>query len=212
MRLARRALSTAVGLSIAARIATAAAALPVRAAKFTWDKAGVLHGSFAFRDALDDKTIAKKLSNGLEVKLVMRGYVYPNAGGDPIALTAHTCSIAYDLWNEVFLVSVNGAKSKPVVNKKGVYRLCTDLVDLPIADRATMRNKPRDHYLAVKVEVNPVSADTLKKVQQWVTRSTGASGSISPGDALFASFVGVFMKKIATADLVIDFQTEPFPS
>jgi hypothetical protein len=208
----RRLLGAAVGLAFGTVALSASAALPVRTAKFSWDKAGVLHGSFAFRDALDDKAIAKKLSNGLEVRLVMRGYVYPNAGGDPIALTAHTCSIAYDLWNDVFLVSVNGAKSKPVVNKKGVYRLCTDLVDLPIADRGTMRNKPQDHYLAVKVEVNPVSADTLKKVQQWVTRSTGASGSISPGDALFASFVGVFMKKIATADLVIDFQTDPFPA
>jgi hypothetical protein len=205
------ALGSAAALAVSALALDASAALPIRASKFAWDKVGVLRGSFSFREALDDKAIAKKLANGLEVKLVMRGYVYPNAGGDPIALTAHTCSVAYDLWNEVFLVSVNGAKSKPVVNKKGVYRLCTDLVDHPIADRPTLRNKPSDYYLAVKVEVNPVGADTLKKVQQWVTRSTGASGSISPSDALFASFVGVFMKKIATADLVIDFQTDSFP-
>ncbi len=212
MRARLRALGAAAALALASVAPAASAALPVRAAKFSWDKVGVLRASFSFRDALDDKAIAKKLANGLEVKLVMRGYVYPNAGGDPIALTAHTCSIAYDLWNEVFLVSVNGQKSKPVVNKKGVYRLCTDLVDQPVTDRPTLRNKPQDYYLAVKVEVNPVSADTLKKVQQWVTRSTGASGSISPGDALFASFVGVFMKKIATADLALDFQTDPFPS
>jgi hypothetical protein len=207
-----RALAAAATLALVTAAPEAKAALPVRPATFKWDKAGVLRGSFSFRDALDDKAIAKKLANGLEVKLVMRGYVYPNAGGDPIALTAHTCSIAYDLWNEVFLVSVNGGKSKPVVNKKGVYRLCTDLVDHPIADRTTLKSQPTQYYLAVKIEVNPVSADTLKRVQQWVTRSTGASGSISPGDALFASFVGVFMKKIATADLVIDFQTESFPS
>ena len=60
--------------------------------------------------------------------------------------------------------------------------------------------------------MNPVSDETLKKIQQWVTRPTGASGSIGAGDALFASFVGVFMKKVATADHVVEFRTASFPN
>lgn len=186
-------------------------ALDVRPTKFVWDKTGLLRGTFNFRDAVDNAIVTKKFSNGLSVTLVMRGYVYPSGGSDPIALTAHTCRVAFDLWNEVYNVVVNGVKKPPVVNLKGVYRLCTDMVELPIADRVTLANNPANFYMAVKVEVNPISDETLKKIQSWVTRPSGASGSIGPGDALFASFLGVFMKKVATADYVVEFKTPAFP-
>jgi archaellin len=187
------------------------AALPIRKATFAWDKNGILRGTFAFRDALTPKPIVTKLNNGLPVTVVMRGYVYPTAGGDTVGLTAHSCRVAYDLWNEVYQVSVNGKSSVPIVSMKGVHKKCTEMLDLPIADRATLKSKPADYYLAVKVEVDPVSPQTLQKIQQWVTRPSGTSGSIGPGDALFASFVGVFMKNVNTASYVIDFQTDPFP-
>lgn len=205
-------LGGALALFAAALVAAEAlAALPIRPASFNWDKNGTLRGAFVFRDALTAKPIAKKLSNGLAVMVVMRGYVYPTAGGDAVGLTAHSCRVAYDLWNEVYMVSVNGKKSIPVVTMKGVHRHCTEMVELPIADRPTLKNKPSDYYLAVKVEVDPMSPQMLQKIQQWVTRPSGVSGSISPGDALFASFVGAFMKNVNTAALTIDFQTDPFP-
>jgi hypothetical protein len=185
--------------------------IEVRAAKFTWDKNDTLRGTFSYRDAIDDKTIAAKLPKGLAVNVVMRGYVYPNGGGDPVALTAHTCKIAYDLWNEVYEVVVNGKKAPPALNMKSLYRLCTDMVDLSIADRALLKGGAAGYQLAVKVEVNPVSEETLQKVQKWVTRSAGTGTGISPGDALFSSFVSVFMKKIASADKVVEFKTASFP-
>lgn len=192
-------------------VTTSASALSVRPAVLAWDKNGMLRGTFNFRDAVDDK-IKKRLSNGLPVNIVMRGYVYPNAGGDPVALTAHTCKVAYDLWQQIFLVIENGGKSKPVVNMNGVYRLCTDMVDLPITDRVPLKGKPQDYYLAVKVEVNPVSQALLKEIQRWVTRPLGVSGSITAGDALFATFVGVFInKQVQSADLIVEFRTATFP-
>ena len=187
-----------------------AAGLTVRASTFAWNKADTLLGTFNFREAVDSPQIAKRLKNGLEVRIYMRGYVYPEAGGDPIALTATSCQVALSLWDGVYKVVRNSGKSKTVANLKGVYRYCTDMVDLPIADRATLKNNPSAYYLAVKVEVNPVSEDTMKKIQQWVTRPSPNS-SIGPSDALFASFVGVFMKNIPTADLVIEFRTAAFP-
>jgi len=191
---------------------TADGALAVRPAVLAWDKSGVLRGTFSFRDAMDDKEVKKRLANGLPVTVVMRGYVYPNSGGDPVALTAHTCRVAYDLWNEVFLVIENGGKSKPIVNMTGVYKRCTDMVDLPITDRAPLKGKPQDYYLAVKVEVNPVSQALLKEIQRWVTRPLGVSGSITAGDALFATFVGVFInKQVQSAERVVEFRTASFP-
>lgn len=190
---------------------TSARAIGVRPVALAWDKGGVLRGTFSFRDAIDDR-IKKRLSNGLRVHIVMRGYVYAAGGGDPVALTAHTCSVAYDLWQQVFLVVENGGKSKPVVNMNGVYRLCTDMVDLPITDRATLKGKAQEHYLAVKVEVNPVSEALLKDIQRWVTRPLGVSGGITTGDALFATFVGVFIKKqVESAERVVEFASPAFP-
>ena len=206
----------AAALLAAALLVTpfATAGLPTRAATFAWDKSGNLRGTFNYQDALDEK-IQKRLKNGLAVTIVMRGFVY-RAGSPttPIALAGHTCKVAYDLWNEVFRVVVNGVTKPPVVNMKGVYRLCTDMTDLPISDRKTLKGSGVDYYLAVKVEVNPISDKLIKEMQAWVTRPLGANpgGTIGTGDALFATFVSVFMQKnVANADKVIEFQTNPFP-
>jgi hypothetical protein len=209
----RRVSLTAASFAVAvASFADRTSALATRPATYTWDKGNSLRGTFNFDDAInaDQK---KRLGNGFAVTIVMRGYVIPNAGGDPIALTAHTCTVAYDLWEQIFFVVVNNGKKSPVANLQGVYRRCTQMKDLSIADKATLKNKPTDYYLAVHVEVNPKSQQLLNQIQGWVTRPLGVSGSISPGDALFATFVGVFIKQqSSTADVIIDFRTASFPA
>jgi len=203
----------AAALLAAALLITPAATaqLATRAATFTWDKA-LLRGTFSYRDAIDDK-IKKRLGQGLAVTIVMRGYVYNKADNKtPVALTANTCRVAYDLWNDVFAVVVNGVTKKAVVNLNGVHRLCTDMDKLPIVERKAIKGSGADYYLAVKVEVNPVSPKLLKDIQTWVTRPLGVSGTIGTGDALFATFVSVFMQKsVASADKVVEFQTGYFP-
>lgn len=200
----------AAALALLLVTTAAGAQLATRPATFTWDKTNVLRGTFSYRDAIDDK-IEKRLKQGLAVNIVMRGYVYRSGSSDPVALTAHTCKVAYDLWQEVFLVLVNNVKKPPVVNLNGVYRLCTDMANLPVSDRATLKGKGSDYYLAVKVEVNPPSEKLLKDMERWVTRPLGVSGGLSAGDALFATFVSVFMKKQVSADKVVEFRTGTFP-
>jgi hypothetical protein len=203
----------AAALLAAALLVTplATAQLTTRTATFTWDKNSVLKGTFSYKDAIDEK-IKKRLGQGLAVNIVMRGYVYRTGSTTPIALTASTCRVAYELWNETFTVVVNGVTKKAVVNINGVYRLCTDMVDLPISDRKTLKGSGADYYLAVKVEVNPVSPKLLKEMQAWVTRPLGVSGTIGAGDALFATFVSVFMQKsVASADKIVEFRTATFP-
>ena len=190
----------------------ARAALDVRKATFEWDKEkDLLHATLPMRDAIDAPKIKKKLADGLPVTVQLRGYVVPVSGGDPVVFTAHTCLIAYDLWNELYKVSVNGGASKPVPNMKGVYRRCTDM-DLPVTARSNLPNKPDTYLLHVKIDVNPTAENLQKKIQQWVTRPSGTTGSISPGDALFATFANVFIgKKIPPAEHVIEFNTQAFP-
>lgn len=211
----RRAARPGVALLAAALLVTprATAQLATRTATFTWDKTGTLKGTFSYRDAIDEK-VQKRLKQGLAVTIVMRGFVYRKGTAAPIALTGNTCKVAYDLWNEVFAVVVNGVTKKAVVNINGVYRLCTDMVELAISDRKTLKGSGSDYSLAVKVEVNPVSEKLIKDMERWVTRPLGANpgGTLGTGDALFATFVAVFMQKnVASADKVVEFGTAPFP-
>ena len=146
----------AAALLAAALLITPAATaqLATRPATFVWNKT-LLQGTFSFRDAIDDK-VKKRLKNGLVVTIVMRGYVYKNGSTTPVALTANTCKIAYDLWNEVFAVVVNGVTKKAVVNMNGVYRLCTDMDKLPIVERKALSGPSNNYYLAVHVEVGDI--------------------------------------------------------
>lgn len=213
----RSGVRSARGGAFAAAIATLAVATRAQAATMetrkvamTWDKDGVLHGVLPYRDALEDKTIQRRLDEGLPVTLVMRGYVIPSGGGDPIALTARSCNITWQIWDEVWYVAVNGGKRTLAINKSAIYRKCID-EDQIIVARKTLPSASTNYRLVVRVEVNPVSEEMLKQIQSWVTRPTGSSGAITPGDALFSSFVGVFMKKAVTADKIVEFQTDPLP-
>jgi hypothetical protein len=185
------------------------AALPARAAQIALDDRLVTI-TVGFRDVVDAE-ISKKLQSGLPTVLTMRGYVFPEAGGDPIALTAKSCRIVYDLWDEVFRIQLTqpgGQSSAVAVNVEGVLRNCGEAKKMPLAARALMGDSVR-YFVAVLVEVNPVSPEMLDRIKKWVTRPTGSS-AIGPGDSLFGSFVGLFVAKVGDADKKLAFRTQAF--
>ncbi|MGO9707809.1 MAG: hypothetical protein ACLQBL_03030 [Polyangiaceae bacterium] len=183
-------------------------ALPQRPARYAWDK-DLLRASFAARDIVDD-TVHGKLTSGLWNEIVTRAYVFEEGRTDPVALAARTCSVAYDLWDDVYHVRIpdpSGVDRNSVVaNLEGVERKCIDAQDFPIVDRALLK-KGKPHFLGVIVEVNPISDETLKQIRQWVTRPTGST-QLGAGDALFASVVGLFVRQIGKADGTRVFRTQ----
>ncbi len=188
--------------------------LPRRQANFTWDrneKTGVslLRASFSYRD-LVDKQMAEKLSSGLPTVLAMRAYVLREGEANPVALAVRTCRVSYDLWDEVYrlkIAALGGERDSAALNLEGVLRQCAEARDLPVADRALLA-AGRPHFLGVIVEVNPVSPQMLAQLRQWVSRPAGSTG-IGPGDALFGSFVSLFVRQIGTADKTLRFRTQP---
>ncbi|MFI5298836.1 MAG: hypothetical protein ACHREM_12130 [Polyangiales bacterium] len=209
------ALSAMVALTMLAVSSDARAGLPVRKVDYAWDKpelkTDMLRAKLPTRDVLEDVDVQKRIDSGVNVEFVVRGYVIPVAGGNPVGLTAHTCKIRWDLWNEVYLVSVNGAKAQGIANKNGIYRLCSDLV-LPIVARATLTLAPSNYFLRVKVEVDPITAAMRQQILTWVTRPTGTAGAITPSDALFSAYVGTFMQPGTSAFKVLEFETNVFPN
>jgi hypothetical protein len=184
-------------------------ALPARTAQLVNEK-GVVKLTVSFRDVIDAE-IAKKLQSGLPTVVTMRGYLFRESGGDPIALTARSCRIVYDLWDEVFriqLVQPGGASTAVAVNIEGVLRNCCETRKLPLVDRALLGSSVR-YFVAALVEVNPVSQEMLDRIKRWVTRPSG-SNAIGPGDSLFGSFVGLFVARIGDADKKLAFRTQAF--
>jgi len=185
------------------------AALPARTAQVVLEGKQVKL-TVAFRDVVDAE-IAKKLSSGLPTVIVLRGYVFRESGGEPIALTAKSCRVVYDLWDEIFRIQLTqpgGQVDAVAVNIEGVLRHCAEARKLPLMERAQMRDDVR-YFVAALVEVNPVSQETLDRIKRWVTRPNGST-AIGPGDSLFGSFVGLFVARIGDADRKLSVRTQAF--
>lgn len=200
-------------------------ALPRRQANFAWDKpdAGggtggqsppgskvptLLRASFSFRDVID-RPMADKLASGLPTVIAMRAYVLREGEADPVALAVRTCRVVFDLWDEVYRLKISGPggeRDTAALNLEGVLRQCVEARDLPVADKSLLAvGKP--HFLGVIVEVNPVSPQMVDQMRRWVSRPAGSTG-IGPGDALFGSFVGLFVRQLGTADRTLRFRTQ----
>jgi hypothetical protein len=186
------------------------AQLPSRQANYAWDKT-LLRASFSFRDVMD-KGLTEKLSSGLPSVIAMRAYVFRDGDTTPVALTVRTCRVTFDLWDEVYRLKITGPgvdRDTATINVEGVFRQCAEARDLPVVDRPLLVSG-KAHFLAVIVEVNPISPQMVAQMRQWVARPTGSTG-IGPGDALFGSFVGLFVRQLSTtADRTLIFRTQVF--
>ena len=185
--------------------------LPRRQTNFAWSKpdAGppVLLASYSYRDVID-KGIEDKLKSGLPTVIAMRAYVLREGEANPIALAVRTCRIVYDLWDEAFRLKISGPggdRDLATHDLKGVIRNCAEVSELPVTEKSLLTaGKP--HFLGVIVEVNPVSPQMIEQMRKWVARPAGSTG-IGPGDALFGSFVGLFVRQVGTADRTLRFKS-----
>jgi len=128
-----------------------------------------------------------------------------------LAATYKTCRVTFDLWDEIYRVEITQTGSADIATYsptlEGVLRRCGEVDRLPIVARALLASGT--YYLAGIVEVNPVSPDMIERIKRWVSRPAGSSTAAS-GDALFGSFVGLFVARIGTADRQVSFRTQSF--
>jgi hypothetical protein len=208
------ALAPASALAEAPAAPTNPAQLPPRQATFTWEAQekgpDQLMASFSYVDVLDN-AFRSKLSNGLPHVVVMRAYLWREGESDPVALAARTCRITFDLWEELYRLKITGPggeRDTAVFNVNGVLRQCFEASKLQVTDRSVvMAGKP--HFLGVIAELNPVNAQMVEQMRKWVTRPAGSTG-IGPGDALFGSFVGLFVRSMGKAERALLFRTQSF--
>jgi len=185
--------------------------LPVRQASLAFDEKQTLRVTIGYRDVVDAGTVAK-LMGGLPTTIVMRAYAFRESGGAPLAAAFKTCRVIFDLWDEVYRIEISQSGGSDVVTAsptlEGVLRRCAEADRLAVIGRNALPAST-NYYLAGIVEVNPVSPDMLERIKRWVSRPSGTSTS-APGDALFGSFVGLFVARIGVADRQLAFRTQAF--
>jgi hypothetical protein len=176
-----------------------ALAEPTRSARFV---------SVNYRDVVDPE-IEQKLRRGLPSTIVLTGTLYQVGKKEPVATTAQTCKITWHVWDEVYVVEITrpgGTQTTPVINLEGVLKKCAEAHVL-LTGTSSQVSVGSSVYLSAKVQVNPVSEETLEKIKRWVTRPSGTA-TAAPGDALFSTFTGLFVQRIGDADRELKFTTK----
>ncbi|MFO0666339.1 MAG: hypothetical protein U0174_20455 [Polyangiaceae bacterium] len=183
--------------------------LPARPAAFSWEKT-LLRATFSYRD-LVDKAAIDKLSSGLPTVLATRVYVFREGDKTPVALAVRSCRVVYDLWDEVYRIRVSTSgpdRDVASLNLEGVLRQCAEAKDFALAEKAVLP-AGATYFLGVIAEVNPIAPEMAEQMRRWVSRPAGATG-ISPGDALFGSFVSLFVQKLGSAERTLRFRSQAF--
>ncbi|MBX3155978.1 MAG: hypothetical protein KF773_08260 [Deltaproteobacteria bacterium] len=160
---------------------------------------------------LFDNPAYNALDSGFTSTVVIRVWVYPKDSTAPISFVLLRRQVVYNLWDETYELRFDepsGRRDFKEKRKSEALRVLTSLDDLPIA-RLSVIPHEQIFLLAVQVELNPVSRETLAAVRRWLTQGQG--GGLDRGGAFFGSFVSVFVNpKIPEADRVVRLRSQPF--
>jgi hypothetical protein len=182
--------------------------VPERTARFEDDGRHITI-TINYPDLLD-AALRKRLDSGLATTLVTRAYLF-REGGRAEALAIQTVRVAYDLWDEVYVVEVTDRRGRRAFRERGQAAAIAraTLVDrLPLVESARLEVNARA-LAAVIVEVNPVSPELLAQVRRWLARPRTDAGP--DGESLFGSFVSIFVNtRVGDAEKVLRFRTQPF--
>ena len=157
---------------------------------------------------LFDSAAYEALDSGFTSTVVIRIWIYPKGSTDPVAFVLLQRQVLYNLWDEVFELRIDGRAPIKEKRQSEALKKLTAVDDLPVARLASLPYE-QIYLLAMQVELNPVSKETLAEVRRWLSQGTG--GGLDRGGAFFGSFVSVFVNpKIPEADRVLRVRSQPF--
>jgi hypothetical protein len=160
---------------------------------------------------LFDSGTYAELESGISALLLIRFWVYPKGSTDAVSFLVIQRRVLYNMWDEVYEVELDEPGGRRVVKvkyKAEALKLLTSIDSLPVA-RLDRIPYEKHHMLAMVVELNPVSQETLAEVRRWL--SEGSGGGLERGGSFFGSFVSVFVNlKVPDADRVLRIQSQPF--
>jgi hypothetical protein len=158
---------------------------------------------------LADRTVRQRLVSGLPQRLEMRVYAYRTGGRDPVAVAVQTCSVVYDLWEEVYRVEyqdIRADRSESYGELSAVLRRCLTAQRMQIGNADNYGGSGRV-FFAVMIELNPFSPAQVHRMRRWLARPAG--GGRVGGEAFFGSFVSLFVnRRIGSAERTLRFRSQ----
>jgi hypothetical protein len=175
------------------------------------ERKGSLVVSASFTELLDEAAY-ERLASGFATTIVARIYVYKQDRELPVSMVMASFRVVYDLWDEVYVVRIDGPHGRETLRfarRADALKTLTTLDQCPVAALEQIPRGPH-HYLAMVVELNPVSKELMAEMRRWLTRPAG-SASLDRGSSFFGSFVSVFVNpEIPRAERVLRLRSQPF--
>jgi hypothetical protein len=201
-----------LGLLLLWLVATGAAEdpVPVREGSFA-EKGAFLTMTVGLPDVVDD-SLRKKLRSGFTSMIVLRAYLFREGQTAPLGLTVRTYRVSWDVWEEVYLVQIEDPQGQLNLKFKTEAEAVAQLARLDSFPLDRLANIPIgvNHFVAVLIEVNPISPELLAQARRWLSRP-GGTERLSGGDTFFGSFVSIFVNtKVNEAERIIRFRSRPF--
>lgn len=162
---------------------------------------------------LFDASASRRLASGLPSTVSVRVYVYPRQGASqPLSLVVLEHEVVYDLWDEVYVIRSRDPRGRRQVRTRSQRKaidIVTELDRLPVAPLGRVAIGPH-HFVAIAVELNPVSPELRAEMRRWLSQPAGKS-SLDSSSSFFGSFVSVFVNpKLERADRVLRLRSQPF--
>lgn len=163
-------------------------------------------------DFASDPEVRHKLESGLPQTLLFRAYAYAGGAEAPIAVAARSCRVVYDLWEERYRVQLTSERSSEtltVARYEDVVERCLVAHRVPIGTRAAWSSSSGQRaYVAMLVELNPLTPDTVQRIRRWLARPQ--RGHVD-SDSFFGSFVSLFVnRRIGDAERALRFRSQEF--
>lgn len=166
--------------------------------------------SVGFREMFT-RELRARLDSGFATSVVMRVYLYPRQGGRPLAASACTLNVVYDLWEQIYRLKTTdplGSRVEQLDSRDRVVDRLTSLWRFPLVKMGLIA--PGQHYFAAVIaEVNPVRESMLREVRRWL-RAPIRRPSVM-GENFFGSFVSIFVNnRVHRAERTFKVRSQPF--
>lgn len=197
--------------------AIALLAAPASAADFRPRRMGIVwtprHATvtFGFRDLFTRGVRTKAVESGLPTTIVATLAAHHAQDEERIVgVTVRTCEITWDLWDEVFVVKLEDRgvpATRRVVTFTEVEGLCARLRGVPVARRAAFR-PGRDYRISARLDVNPLSQESVRRIKRWLNDPDPGSGAES---GIFGSVSSLFANpQVARAERTLRLRSQAF--
>ncbi|MCB9707473.1 MAG: hypothetical protein H6714_01615 [Myxococcales bacterium] len=157
--------------------------------------------------------VKKKIQSGLPQTIVVQVLAYKDGKKKPLAAYAHSCRVVFDIWEETYhLEQLTPRERRAVIfaDPAQIVKTCLELREVRLGDRSVFRDhRGEKMYIAVSVELNPLSDKALERIRRWLVRPSGSKGLAE--DSFYGTFVSLFVNpRIGNAERTLQFRSQAF--